>query len=72
MAGSRASITGQGDSNTVNVSQSGPAGLNGFDAQVNITGGSNTVGVTQSGTVDSTVRISTVGSNNNITVNSGN
>lgn len=61
-----------GNSNTVNVSQSGPAGANGFDAKIDITGGSNTVGVTQNGTIDSTVNIKTVGSGNSITIATGN
>lgn len=70
-AKSQIDITG-GNSNIVNVSQSGPAGANGFDAKIDIVGGSNTVGVTQNGTIDSTVNIKTVGSSNTITVTTGN
>ena len=73
LLGARARVTTTGgNGNTISVSQSGTAGLNGFDATVDITGGSNTIGVTQSGTVDSTVNIKSVGSNNTITVRSGN
>jgi hypothetical protein len=70
-ARARVSSTG-GNGNAITVSQTSTAGLNGFDATVDITGGSNTIGVTQSGTVDSTVNIKSVGSNNTITVRSGN
>ena len=73
LLGARARIaTTGGNGNAITVSQSGTAGLNGFDATVDVTGGSNTIGVTQSGTVDSTVNIKSVGSNNTITVRSGN
>jgi hypothetical protein len=73
MAGSRAEITSTGgDSNNLSISQNGPAGLNGFSAKIEVTGGGNVVGVTQTGTVDSTVNVKSTGSNNNITVHSGN
>ena len=73
LLGARARVTTTGgNGNAITVSQTGTAGLNGFDATVDITGGSNTIGVTQSGTVDSTVNIKSVGSNNSITVRSGN
>lgn len=61
-----------GNGNAITVSQTGPGGAAGFDAMVDVTGGSNTIGVVQSGTVDSTVNIKSVGSNNSITVRSGN
>jgi hypothetical protein len=61
-----------GNGNAITVSQNGPGGASGFDAMVDVTGGSNTIGVVQSGTVDSTVNIKSVGSNNTITVRSGN
>jgi hypothetical protein len=62
------------NSNTLNITQSGPAGLNGFIANIDLTGASssNTIMVTQTGTVDSNVQIHSNGSNNNITVHSGN
>mgnify|MGYP006295280085 CR=1 FL=1 len=73
MNGATATVTQTGgDSNTINISQNGPAGLNGFSATVEVTGGSNNIGVTQTGTVDSTVNVKSVGSNNSITVHSGN
>lgn len=61
-----------GDANNISVTQNGPAGLNGFQATVDVTGGGNVIGVTQGGTVDSTVNIKSQGSNNSITVHSGN
>lgn len=73
MNGAKSSITQTGgDSNIINISQNGPAGLNGFVATVDVTGGGNNIGVTQTGTVDSTVNVKSVGSNNTITVHSGN
>jgi hypothetical protein len=73
MLGARASVTTTGgDGNAITVSQTGPAGAFGFDAMVDVTGASNTIGVNQSGTVDSTVHIKSTGSNNTITVRSGN
>lgn len=73
MAGSRAEIVSTGgNSNNLTISQDGPAGLNGFSAKIDVTGGGNTIGVTQTGTVDSTVNVKSVGSNNNITIHSGN
>jgi hypothetical protein len=73
LLGARARVTSTGgNGNAITVSQTGTAGLNGFDATVDVTGGSNTIGVTQGGTVDSTVNIKSVGSNNSITVRSGN
>lgn len=71
--GATASVTQTGgDANNITVSQNGPAGLNGFQTTVDVTGGGNVIGVTQTGTVDSTVNIKSVGSNNSITVHSGN
>jgi hypothetical protein len=61
-----------GDSNVVNINQNGPAGANGFISKVEVTGASNNVAVTQSGTTDSTVNIKSTGSNNSISVTSGN
>jgi hypothetical protein len=73
MLGARATVTTVGgNGNAVTVSQNGPGGAAGFDAMVDINGGSNTIGVTQGGTIDSKVNIKTVGSNNTITVHSGN
>lgn len=70
--GSKAAIQAIGNSNNVTIAQNGPAGLNGFDAAVSVDGSSNTIGITQTGTVDSTVHVNSQGSNNNITVRSGN
>jgi hypothetical protein len=73
LLGARARVTTTGgDYNAVTVDQNGPAGGNGFDATVLVTGANNTIGVTQSGTIDSTVNIKSTGSNNTITVRSGN
>jgi hypothetical protein len=72
LLGARSTITATGSDNAVTVTQHGPAGLNGFEATVALTGSSNTVGVAQSGTVDSKVNITSVGSNNTISVISGN
>jgi hypothetical protein len=72
LLGAKSSITIAGGQNTVSVSQSGPAGATGFDAMVDVTGSSNNIGVTQTGTVDSKVNVKSVGSNNTITVRSGN
>lgn len=72
LLGAKSNINVVGGQNTVSVSQSGPAGAAGFDAMVDVTGSSNTIGVTQTGTIDSKVNIKSVGSNNTITVHSGN
>lgn len=73
MNGATASIqTLGGDGNHITLSQSGPGGINGFNTTVNLTGSSNTVGITQSGTVDSTVNLLSNGTNNLITIRSGN
>jgi len=72
LLGARATVTEVGGQNTVNITQNGPAGANGFMTAVDLTGSSNTVGVTQNGTIDSNVNIKSVGSNNSITVTSGN
>ena len=72
LLGARSTITATGSDNAVTVTQHGPAGYNGFEATVALTGSSNTVGVAQSGTVDSKVNITSVGSNNTISVISGN
>lgn len=72
LLGAKSDVTVAGGINTVTVSQNGAAGANGFDAKIDVTGSSNTIGVTQSGSVDSIVNIKSVGSNNTITVNSGN
>jgi trimeric autotransporter adhesin len=72
LLGAKSSITIAGGQNTVSISQSGPAGASGFDAMVDVTGSSNNIGVTQTGTVDSKVNVKSVGSNNTITVRSGN
>jgi hypothetical protein len=72
LLGAKSSINIAGGQNTVSVSQSGPAGATGFDAMVDVTGSSNNIGVTQTGTVDSKVNVKSVGSNNTITVRSGN
>ena len=72
MGGARASIAATGNDNILTIDQSGPAGVNGFTSSIDVTGSSNTVGVTQSGTIDSTVNVKSVGSNNSITVRSGN
>ena len=66
-ARAKAEITFDDDTKVqITVSQSGPAGSNGFTADVQVTGSSNTIGVTQSGTVDSNVSVHSTGSNNNI------
>jgi len=72
LLGARVNIYATGNSNTMSVNQSGPAGVAGFNAEMTVTGDSNTVGVTQTGTTDSDVQINSGGSNNSITVNSGN
>ena len=72
LLGARADVKETGDSNVVNVQQAGPAGSNGFDTKVDVNGSSNNVAVTQNGTIDSTVNIKSVGSNNNITVTTSN
>jgi hypothetical protein len=71
--GATASIqTLGGDGNSITLSQSGPAAINGFNTTVNLTGSSNTIGITQSGTVDSTVNLVSTGTNNLINIRSGN
>ena len=72
LLGATASVTATGSDNNITLSQNGAAGATGFSSSLDLTGSSNTVGVSQSGTVDSTVSIKTMGSNNNITVSSSN
>jgi hypothetical protein len=73
LLGARATVNvSGGNGNNVSVSQNGTAGASGFEADVAVVGASNTVGVTQSGTIDSTVKVTSTGSNNNITVTTGN
>lgn len=71
LLGARSGTTVDGSSNSVTITQDGPAGANGFAATVDVNGSSNTIGVNQHGTADSTVVISSTGSNNSITVDSG-
>lgn len=72
LLGAVSSISVVGGYNAVNISQDGPAGANGFIASVSVTGSTNTIGVVQSGSVDSNVQIKSNGSNNTISVHSGN
>jgi hypothetical protein len=66
------SINATGGYNTLSITQDGVAGALGFSANVDVTGSTNTIAVVQSGTVDSNVNIKSAGSNNHITVHSGN
>jgi len=70
LMGAQAGINILGDTNVVNVTQDGVAGINGHSATVSVTGGANNIAVSQGGTVDSTVNISSVGSGNTINVKS--
>jgi hypothetical protein len=72
LIGNTASITALGDGNTLSIGQTGVAGANGHNGKINVTGSSNTIAVTQSGTIDTTVDVKSMGSSNNITVNTGN
>jgi hypothetical protein len=65
-------INATGGYNTLTVSQDGVAGALGFATNVDVTGSTNTIAVFQAGTVDSNVNIKSAGSNNHITVHSGN
>ena len=67
-------INTSGDYNIISVTQSGPAGANGFNNKIETSGvGNNTITVVQSGSVDSNVNIKSSGlGGNTITVHSGN
>lgn len=72
LVGNTATISAVGDGNTLSISQTGTAGVNGHSGTIDVTGSSNLVAVTQTGTIDTTVNVKSVGSNNNITVTTGN
>ena len=72
LLGAGADVKAVGDTNVINVQQNGPAGATGFGTKVDVNGASNNIQVTQNGTIDSTVNIKSVGSNNSISVTSGN
>ena len=72
LLGATSLVSAVGNLNDVTILQDGPAGGNGFYAKLDITGASNTVGIYQSGSSDSKVDLKSVGSNNTITVHSGN
>jgi hypothetical protein len=72
LLGATSLVSAVGNLNDVTILQDGPAGGNGFYAKLDITGASNTIGVYQSGSADSKVDLKTAGSNNTITVHSGN
>ena len=59
-----------GGGNDVNIIQTGAAGTNGHDADVNILGGTNTVDIKQGGGVDSKVISTITGSGNTLTIKS--
>jgi len=72
LLGATSLVSAVGNLNDISILQDGPAGGTGFYAKLDITGASNTVGVYQSGTVDSRIDLKSTGSNNTITVHSGN
>ena len=72
LLGATSLVSAVGNLNDVTILQDGPAGGNGFYAKLDITGASNTIGVYQSGSVDSRIDLKSAGSNNTITVHSGN
>jgi hypothetical protein len=59
-----------GGGNDVNIIQTGAAGANGHDADVNILGGTNTVDIKQGGGVDSKVVSTITGSGNTLNIKS--
>jgi hypothetical protein len=59
-----------GGGNEVAIKQTGVAGLNGHEADVNILGATNTVDIKQGGSVDSKVISTITGSGNTLTVKS--
>jgi hypothetical protein len=59
-----------GGGNDVAIKQTGVAGLNGHDADVNILGATNTVDIKQGGGVDSKVISTITGSGNTLTIKS--
>jgi hypothetical protein len=59
-----------GGGNTVAITQTGVAGSNGHEADVNILGATNTVDIKQGGGVDSKVITTITGSGNNLSVKS--
>jgi hypothetical protein len=65
-------ITMVGASNTLGLTQSGTAGVNGHAFTLDLTGSSNTFNVTQGGSIDTTVNVLSAGSNNNWTINTHN
>lgn len=72
LLGATSLVSAVGNLNDITILQDGPAGGNGFYAKVDVTGASNTIGIYQSGTVDSRVDLKSAGSNNTITIHSGN
>lgn len=65
-------VTIAGASNTLNLTQSGVAGVNGHAFTLNLTGSSNNFNVTQTGTIDTTVNILSAGSGNTWNITTGN
>lgn len=66
------SITTVGASNSISLTQSGTAGVDGHAFTLNLTGSSNTMTVTQGGTVDNTLNILSSGSGNTWNILQGN
>ena len=61
-----------GASNTISLTQSGVAGVNGHAFTLDLTGSSNTLTATQSGTIDTTVNLLSSGSGNTWNITTGN
>ena len=65
-------ITTVGASNSVALTQSGTAGVNGHSTSLSITGSSNSATITQGGTIDTHVNVTSVGNGNTLSINSHN
>ena len=65
-------MTMVGASNTLALTQSGVAGVNGHGFTLNLTGSSNSITTTQSGTIDTTVNLLSTGSGNTWNIITGN
>lgn len=65
-------MTMVGASNTLSLTQSGVAGVNGHGFTLNLTGSSNSLTTTQSGTIDTTVNLLSTGSGNTWNITTGN
>lgn len=64
-------LTVLGASNATNITQSG-GGANGHNATLNFNGSSNITNIVQSGSIDTTVNLASVGSNNTFSITTGN